>query len=397
MSNILFLFGNGFDINLGLCTSFNDILNEYINFNKKTKNKYIKKFMENINKYPNEWANFEKQLGIYSKYFNSKNKNIFIEQINSFREVMKNKITYEESRIKTLDRKEHIINEFFYNSISNIINYLPENSKKYLEKLTIPSDENNSFTYNFINFNYTKTLEKCLKVLKEIGYEKLNRTYNNEYGQHKAKIHFGKILYIHGTLNEYFILGVDNKNQILNKSFKNDEDMQFLIKPYQNNIIGENNEIKAKQIIDNSNIICVFGMAIGETDKTWWNYIYNWLKTNNYRHLILFIYNKEINIDDVQSIDIHIRNVINKFYSVLDNIDDKTVRDRIHIPFKHQNMFKINLIDDIIEIKDKQLISVTNNIYDKYRIVKNIDMVNLGETANKINELSIGIKKFINR
>lgn len=42
-------------------------------------------------------------------------------------------------------------------------------------------------------------------------------------------------------------------------------------------------------IIEESIIICVFGMSIGKTDKLWWKYLCEWLWYDKKRRLILYV------------------------------------------------------------------------------------------------------------
>lgn len=62
--NILFLIGNGFDINLGLETSYNDFYNFYVN--QESKNDLIKKFKKTIKLDKNLWSDLELKFGEYT-------------------------------------------------------------------------------------------------------------------------------------------------------------------------------------------------------------------------------------------------------------------------------------------------------------------------------------------
>ena len=346
MVNILFMLGNGFDVNLKLETSFVDIPNEYIKEHENTSNETIQKFISVLSKNKNEWAYFEKELGIYTEYFDSENKHIYIEQIKSFKKTMREKLRYEENRFDTTGKEEYIVNTFFYNSIANIIQYLSDVSKNILSPYLARLQRNFDYYYNFITFNYTNTLEKCIDIVKEKAKKKALRIQNDGNGTFNIKDIFGKIIYIHGTLNTHFILGVDNENQIKNKSFI--DDIRWLIKPYQNKNIGENSEEKAKELIEQSNVICVFGMAIGETDQTWWKQIYRWLKKDGTRQLIIFFFNKDLDISESQTVDKHLKLVKNLFFSVIGinkEEDKKSIINRIHIPLGNKDFFKINLFN----------------------------------------------------
>lgn len=69
--------------------------------------------------------------------------------------------------------------------------------------------------------------------------------------------------------------------------------MNELVKPRQNQIIRMNYDYNATRVINQSKIICVYGMSIGETDKKWWELIMNWLQGNPDRHLIVLKHEAE--------------------------------------------------------------------------------------------------------
>ena len=46
---------------------------------------------------------------------------------------------------------------------------------------------------------------------------------------------------------------------------------------------------ESHHIIDDSIIVCVFGMSIGRTDKIWWQYICGWLENNENALLIIYV------------------------------------------------------------------------------------------------------------
>lgn len=88
------------------------------------------------------------------------------------------------------------------------------------------------------------------------------------------------------------VLGVNDESQIANTEFRKDElSRQALIKKETNKRYGNIKFEKACHMIDNSIIICIFGMSIGKTDKIWWQYIAEWLRGNQDRKLV--IYDKE--------------------------------------------------------------------------------------------------------
>ena len=66
--NITFLIGNGFDLNLGLKTSYSDFLQVYKEI-KPTDSEVIKKFKQDILQDEQQWSNAEEQFGKYTEEF----------------------------------------------------------------------------------------------------------------------------------------------------------------------------------------------------------------------------------------------------------------------------------------------------------------------------------------
>ena len=91
------------------------------------------------------------------------------------------------------------------------------------------------------------------------------------------------------------VLGVNDKNQIANKNFQRDiEKKELLIKEEINKSYKNSRIQEARAAIDDSSVICVFGMSIGETDKMWWQYIAKWLQGSEARKLVIFARDSEV-------------------------------------------------------------------------------------------------------
>jgi predicted transport protein len=394
MKNILFLIGNGFDLNLGLRTKFSDVAEKYIKDHENTSDLNIQKFKKELVTNYEKWADFEREMGEYTKTFDPSNKNDLASQIDSFREILIRKLGDEESRVEYNTNKEHIFT-VFRKSLTSFIDYLPAASKLTISPIISASSKNMNFCYDFITFNYTNVLDKCIGLIKSdkerSSRNKVNfrTTVNADQRERYVADTLGKVLHIHGTLQKGLILGVDNASQITNRDLSNDEDIQWMIKPYVNNELGEHNDIEAKKLIDRSSIICVFGMSIGETDKTWWDYLISWLKTDETKHLIIFFYNDKIDETNPRMIINNKKEVKNKFFSIVGNVEDeerKQCENRIHIPSNNSDMFKLKLLKGKSE---KGNITI-NNINVASRVYKEEEHLN--KTEDQIKQIYLEIK-----
>lgn len=359
MSNITFFIGNGFDLNLGLKTKFSDVINEYLKI--KTDDANIKKFQEEFDENYENWSDFEKALGEYTAKFTADNINDLIKQIETFRDVLIRKFKEEEASIDYAKNAGKMISVFF-KSLTEFNNYLLDEDKQAISHILSASRGNKDIYYNFVSFNYTNVLDKCVQIVKTnvMSTNSLRKSdYNGQYIVDKIE----EVKHIHGTLQNQLILGVDNIDQIANEEFKKDGDFLWkMIKPLTNKELKRTTVKEIEDIIDISSIICVFGMSIGETDKTWWKYIVTWLKVDTSRHLVIFYYNENIDKTNPRTIIENRKNVENIFFSVVEIVQEQErnqLLDRIHIAYNH-NMFKMDILssdnispnNDIIKIRE---------------------------------------------
>lgn len=61
-----------------------------------------------------------------------------------------------------------------------------------------------------------------------------------------------------------------------------------------NAYVGEGRTEEAEELISSSDVICIFGMSLGETDGMWWTYITDWLYEKG---KILIIYDYDTNAE----------------------------------------------------------------------------------------------------
>ena len=120
-----------------------------------------------------------------------------------------------------------------------------------------------------------------------------------------------------------------------------------------------NNAGRAIDILNNSRIICIYGMSLGETDKDWWDRVVTWLHNDAARQLVIF------NYDDKYSTSLPM-NWLDKEDEILElltlynknkGISVDKLRSRIHIAV-HKNIFEMQLTeksDQIYEEAMKQL------------------------------------------
>lgn len=261
--NIVFMIGNGFDLNLGLKTSYQSFYDFYTKKDLKDllDERVIEELKNNIKSDIETWSNLELSLGQYTSSLVSENDVdaiIFdiVDKLCVYLEKEQDKIDYSQ-----LDRK------VFFDDLLNPEQYLPQRDQNELMAWKQKWNNNPKIDLHILTFNYTKTIEKIIG--KEI--------FNIDIGLKNNKTVILKgVEHIHGFIDERPVLGVNGVDQIRNEEFRQSQEViEVIVKPIYNQELGHTRDDYCVQQINNANLICVFGSSIGETDKKWWSEIGN--------------------------------------------------------------------------------------------------------------------------
>lgn len=193
-----------------------------------------------------------------------------------------------------------------------------------------------SVSVRFINFNYTTILDKCINLILH------KPLINNNI----RKMTIDKnILHIHGNLQHYPVIGLNDESQIANKELlKSSDFVRTVIKKENISYCGEMTYSKAEKLIENSRIICIWGMSLGDTDADWWKLICKVLLRDGTRHVIIFCYKEdppnEVSIVKTLRIKEPIKNRLLSFSSITD-VQKNSIIDRIHVVINTQKVLKL--------------------------------------------------------
>lgn len=278
--NITFVLGNGFDIQLGLSTRYSDFLREYVHITPEN-NDNIKEFKSYLAQKTTKelWSDAEKAMGIYLGQYSDTTIEIFNERVRDFERSMVVYLNQQQEQCFYSDKKQiatrfkDFIFKTFHDALTCRRNDLDVN-------LNAPN------FYRFITFNYTNLLEKikecCISENAILRKRVFNGITYNDF--------WGPTIHVHGTLNTQIIMGVNDESQLeLGGGTTLTEALRWeLIKPALNNDSGYNFDLPAKNEISNSDIIAIYGVSYGDTDKLWWQEIVNWLRQNSGHKLVAF-------------------------------------------------------------------------------------------------------------
>ncbi|MCL1844966.1 MAG: bacteriophage abortive infection AbiH family protein [Defluviitaleaceae bacterium] len=332
--NILFMIGNGFDLNFGLKTRFSDFFTRYTSILNKCPN--IKKFKEVIDDDISTWADFEMRLGRYTQDFTPVTKEIFLSCIDDFEKEFIKYLKEEELKIDYGKHGAEIL-PVFQNSLVDYFSRLEDGSKNAIGKSYAKAGYPPCM-YNFISFNYTNILDSCLDIVRKTM---LSRKLPN--GRSNANS-VGRILHIHGTLDKHMLIGVDNASQIENTALASDKEFaKLFLKPSMNDNLRNGIHEDGAGLVNASTIICVFGMSLGETDKHWWQKLGEWLGVAEIRQLVIFHYEKDYIPASARESIRFADDISNLFFDRADisDADRADLRPRIHVGL-NTNLFKVD-------------------------------------------------------
>ena len=326
--NITFLIGNGFDLNVGLKTTFSAFLKEYKVESEKDSD-LIKYFKNTVLQDTEMWSNAELAFGMATKQF--KDAGYTAEDYCICHEDFCVKLA------KFLEKEEQRLN---YTALDDVLSKglvsgirAYKNGFRTAEREIIEEDEmsfNGGFVFNFLTYNYTAVLDLCVAAARRkngiLGLRAKNKVGNE----------FGKVLHVHGTIVRDMVLGVNDISQIADETLFDgcdEECLDEIIKMNTNIMNEENTDEKAHDLLMNSDLIYIYGMAIGKTDELWWNRICALLAQKKQLHLIIHQHNAPEDGLIRRSFKVFVKGVKRRFtaYSALNEDKKREIEERIHV------------------------------------------------------------------
>jgi len=342
--NITFLIGNGFDRNLGLDTTYSQFVKYYKNIPTSSEN--LKIFQNYISENEELWSNAEIAMGKYTGELKAGAAAAFSECHTDFCEQLAQYLKKQESRINYETNFNSISSAF--SNINSITQVFPTQERALLDEI-IKKHRGENTTFNFVCFNYTRTLDECLNIVKE-NSEVLGK-HQNGSTVHNHKL--GEVCHVHGTVEKEMVFGVNDDSQISKIDIFDCEDgdlyKNMLIKIQANASYLENTDTKAAQLIQNSQIIYIYGMSIGDTDKLWWDRICTWLSGSLERHLI------------IQKYDMPVKGVVSTNYQVF----ERKCKQNFTKHYTAEQTVKNN-IEKRIHVTNDNIFSAISGLADKY-------------------------------
>lgn len=382
---VTFLIGNGFDLNLGLRTTYKSFYENYIEMlesESKNANVLYKNISENIE----NWVDFETRLGLFTFPENSMEKRNLIKQAKQFStenehiedevdvevgngelelalaQFRKDFKQYLVKESKKLNKHTYLLGDVLTNGMVDFAKDYNGNEKMGIYSNMISHVENSPqkgvylpIDYSFLTFNYTNFLELGVKnINRNRLIEQLSRSFTDEnYNSFDIKVNLGQVYNVHSKLMEGMFLGVDNDTQLHSERFSKRQ-LTSLIKPLSNEQYNNHITNRANKEIMSSDIIVIYGTALGITDSTWWGKVISFLK------------NRESNIVLIHKFDLTIDTEDDDFYNLAYKKED--IKD-------HLLSFDTTLsLDEITKLKKKIYINLNSpSIFSSKYFIESIN------------------------
>ena len=261
-----YFIGNGFDLNIGLQTSYDHFLDYYL---KDVKEKpeddapvidrlkyYIK---DSRKKDIINWSNAEMAFGDATVFFKDSDdyESDFILCKDDFCSALCDYLKMQNKRLSNIALSEKQKSKVSV-AIGDIIGGLKTDSFRTISKAI----RNENVEINIVSFNYTDSIDSLTKDIRNV-----KNVVDMVFGVH------------------------DDSQVAFPEMFENNDILRAQIIKEEINHGHENGvEEDVKRIVESSDIIYIYGMSLGETDNRWWQRIMEMMRSKKNAQLIVYDY-----------------------------------------------------------------------------------------------------------
>ena len=275
---ILYLIGNGFDINAGLDTSARGFVDKFFNHLEQREREAadhdrklpdgVGIMLKSMRKDIDSWGDFEIALGALTAELDAAYDPVgaFHEAYYEFHDYFSTVIVGENERAKRADIDRGTVESFRKGCLSLFSDVMSTEEQERLRN----AYKKGQWDFDFITFNYTCLLDRLVQAGSQVGL-------NNPFGNATTLI---QPLHVHGQLSDDrgILIGVDNQSQVKGATCRDSESVsRLLVKPFSNSRMGMRRDEDAVSRIRSADIIAVFGMSLGQSDAKWWKEIADWI------------------------------------------------------------------------------------------------------------------------
>lgn len=277
MAVVTFLIGNGFDLACGLKSKFTDTYNGYVS--TESSSCIVSQFKKTIEKDIKSWADFEMRMAEYAKTFN--NENELAECVEDYSAYLDSYLLQEQKDFNdSYEATEELARSLRMEIGDSLFNFYKGLTPKDTRAIASALSDGVRRQYRFICFNYTDIFEKLVSEVFSNGEINI---FSERECISKPTLH------IHGKLGEDLVLGVDNEFQMSGLPYElNSKGRRAIIKPVFLEEYDDYRKKQADSFIQESNVICVFGLSLGDSDLSWRNALAEWIEKDKNNHLVYY-------------------------------------------------------------------------------------------------------------
>lgn len=322
--NIVYLIGNGFDINIGLKTRYKDFYDYYLALDSSGDNSQVKQLKAHLkqtlstdDKY---WSDLEIALGSYTTNFSS------LEELESAYNDINDRFR---EFIQAVDKEKLDLSKYNIEKLKKSLAH-PEDcfcrTDKELLREFYTHWTNSDCDVKVVSFNYTRTIEQLL------SYQGDTLRLDTWPLNTSCKVNLSQVIHIHGK-SDIPLIGLNDKTQILNPDLREIIEVQeYLLKPLLNQMQGHRIDADTFKYIKSADVICVYGLSRGRTDAIWWDAIAQTLLSKETR-LIFYAFDDEVPSYRPQLINRMKRHWKNTFLEAtnLTEEEKKRINDKIFV------------------------------------------------------------------
>lgn len=325
---VVYLIGNGFDLAQDLETRYSDFYKSRI-LASQLKGGILQKMQTSIKDDIASWADMEKRLGEFTAEMNG------IDDLDTVYDFLRRELRsylLEEQKRVTISPEAVLRNRNLLTTPEKYL--LPESSDAIQSTIRSITSANKNCEIDIISFNYTDIVERAFGYSgKSITLDKMNTDVN---------VKLNAIYKVHGALDKEIIMGVADPDQIANKQLAADLDARdVIIKPNTTALRRDRLCPNCQKIIAQADIIVMYGLSIGETDKNWWASVTNRIGSNANTRLIIYSHPKDgLDLLDYPRVRREERALYRKLYECngVTNLNFGRLDKQIHISL-HDDLF----------------------------------------------------------
>lgn len=269
--NVALMIGNGFDLNMGLETRYRDFYKIYMK--KESPSEPVEMWKGKIAEDIDHWADLEGQLKVEAVQLSENHIPGFLDFVEDLTDELAK--YFDKVMERMYFSNQNMTFQQFQDGVDRIDEKIVEcRQKAPQQEKTIVLEE-----HTILNFNYTDCIERIQEGRK------------NSF----------RVIHPHGDLKSSLVLGIHDlltegptKSGFINLSdieiYSEIDRWMIKQKVLQGDLVLRDRWQNARAVIDESDVVCVYGMSLGESDGIWWEYLLRWLAEKENRILLLFLH-----------------------------------------------------------------------------------------------------------